>query len=223
MNTRILLLMAPVAALAIWIITLGLLPDRKPTGNEVIYNPSFENASKDLSLLEGRRVKLDEVGLTTDSSGRSYMSICSNGGHSNTEVFIRNPCKLKITNADAITGTIHHGDLDSRSPSFDVNQWTIDVELVESPIAQSSNHSGDAAVAVLLAAVIAFGSGVAFFRWRRRARAEKMGLRHYLGQCTQCGYDLRESKDRCPECGHPIENQSCGGRTRTHKCVAARG
>ena len=38
-------------------------------------------------------------------------------------------------------------------------------------------------------------------RWRR---AIKRSLRIRAGRCQQCGYDLRASTDRCPECGSPV-------------------
>lgn len=38
--------------------------------------------------------------------------------------------------------------------------------------------------------------------WLRRVRRLRQRTRH--GLCLKCGYDLRESKSRCPECGTPI-------------------
>jgi hypothetical protein len=56
---------------------------------------------------------------------------------------------------------------------------------------------------IIVAGGVSFVAGIIWMVWlfrafRRDLRRSKEGL------CMYCGYDLRQSKDRCPECGREI-------------------
>ena len=57
------------------------------------------------------------------------------------------------------------------------------------------------AIIPLWIAMLPFVVMVACERWTRYLTVARNRRRCKLGLCLKCGYDLRESKDRCPECG----------------------
>ena len=55
---------------------------------------------------------------------------------------------------------------------------------------------------VLIFALLSSWAALGAFRRRYRIR------RHMSGQCINCGFDLRASTERCPECGTPIPHRN---------------
>jgi hypothetical protein len=53
---------------------------------------------------------------------------------------------------------------------------------------------------------VVFATGIAPTVWLIRSRKRRRISCAAHNLCLRCGYDLRASKDRCPECGRPISS-----------------
>ena len=66
--------------------------------------------------------------------------------------------------------------------------------------------SGEPLVKVVALAIVYTAAAVLLFRYRRRLLGARRGL------CANCGYDLRATPHRCPECGAVPSTTNAGKR-----------
>jgi hypothetical protein len=66
-------------------------------------------------------------------------------------------------------------------------------------------------VIALITGVLPFMAILAAIRSRLRTRR-----RQRKGHCPGCGYDLRATLDRCPECGLPVRSEGAEARSSPH-------
>jgi hypothetical protein len=77
----------------------------------------------------------------------------------------------------------------------------LDFEIASSPPARDTLIN--VLVPYWMIAVAAILPPLAWIRWRwRRSRHASPG------HCPQCGYDLRATVERCPECGRPVTTET---------------
>lgn len=225
MTSRVLLILALAAGLFVWLSAMVWRAEQALPQKPYVTTLSFDTMKQTVGeKLEGKRVRLEEGTFETDADGTLHFRFISGSGWPIAEFLIHNPRQLSLVNPGFIIGTLHR--LPGSDPSAKPSLWTIDVTEVEPiplPPPPIIEQRIPAAFLITVLCVTVVGAGVVIVRWRRRWRNLKVYDRLYQGRCANCGYDLRASSDRCPECGHVIETQSCGGRTRTHRCVAARG
>jgi hypothetical protein len=65
--------------------------------------------------------------------------------------------------------------------------------FMASDFAATKNIAGVIYMAIFDAAIVA----AVVYRWRLKRRLARL----LSGKCIECGYDLRATPDRCPECG----------------------
>jgi hypothetical protein len=100
----------------------------------------------------------------------------------------------------------HFGQRDEQS------QWSFWPLMPGISTWPSGGHIIELPVGAVSLAIIAFSLAFLHARNRRRLAA---------GCCRTCGYDLRASIERCPECGEPVESGQVSGPAVAPEVLAA--
>ena len=89
----------------------------------------------------------------------------------------------------------HWRQLKNERESLNKTRWLTGAAVRQKLTSATSiwSHAVPLWIPVLIFAAASAWQGISPFRRRRRRRK--------LGLCLKCGYDLRGSKERCPECG----------------------